>query len=180
MPLTDKKTYRYVFKGERGFGWFIALLDETGFFAVISDYGNYVYKWSAFSGDFREFMLQCDDGYLISKLNPRRVADWDETYKAIKGHIVSERKGGFYHKETARGLLQLADKFHKEQSDFAFKDFLDAAGNEDCHTDWYEFYCQRPDPQVVGFTKRVFPKLKLMIKRDLEGAREPRREATAD
>ena len=168
MPLTDKKTYRYIYRGEKGFGWFIVLIDETGFFSTVSDYGSYVYKWSAFEGDFRRFLYRCDSGYLIGKLNPHRVADWEQTYKTVKQRIVEERRGGYIHKEQARDLMRLADKFCKEQSDFAFKDFLDEAGMIYSHVDWYEFYCQRPEPQVVGFVEKLFPMLVEMIKSELK------------
>lgn len=181
MPLTDKKTYRYVYRGEKGgFGWFIVVLDETGFFSTVSDYGSYAYQWSAFSGDFRKFLCGCDAGYLISKLNPRKVPDWDQTYENVKQHILEERRGGFYSKDKARFLLNLAKDKIKRQSDFDFKDFLDEASNEDSHTLWHEFYSQKPEASIDGFARRLFPKLVIMMRTELESEHEPGREATAD
>jgi len=175
MPLTDKKTYRYIYKGEQGgpFGWFIIVIDETGYFSAVSDYGNYAYRWTAFSGDFRKFLCGCDAGYLISKLNPRRIADWEQTYKNVEQHICEERRGGFYSKEKARHLMSLAKDKIKKQSDFDFQDFLEEVGQEDCGTDWYEFYAQRPEPSVEGFARRLFPKLVEMMRSELEAENEP-------
>lgn len=56
QPVT---VWRYYVPSHRHQGWGIFLLTSDGMLAVVSDYGNYAFRWSAFGeGDFRHFVMK--------------------------------------------------------------------------------------------------------------------------
>lgn len=60
----------------KGEGWaHISLNTETGFFATVSDWGNYAYIWTAPGGEFRAFLMGLQPDYLYGKLMMGRPKD---------------------------------------------------------------------------------------------------------
>lgn len=52
------KTWRYDFPSVNGEGWGTIILGSDGYFSVVSDYGNFAYRWSHHAhDDFRRFWL---------------------------------------------------------------------------------------------------------------------------
>ncbi|MHB1418700.1 MAG: hypothetical protein ACYCX4_03810, partial [Bacillota bacterium] len=110
----DIQIWRYYIPSEDGLeGWGIFLLDSTGMFAAVTDYGNYAFRW-AYHGekDFRKFVigLKNDPGYLLGKVLPNgKVYDGEETIKNIKETIIDVRRDGSWSKEQARKEWDLLD-----------------------------------------------------------------------
>lgn len=98
--------WRYVIGPEyedRLSGWGIFLVDSEGMMSVVSDYGNYAYLWSSIGDrDFREFLSDCDEWYLTSKLAPQRSYDGAATERRIKDEIARKRRNGSISRARAR------------------------------------------------------------------------------
>ena len=84
-------------------GWATIVLGADGFFAAVTDYGNYAYRWCATGEvDFRNFILRIGGDYLLGKVSSEDVYDDEATERLIKKHILEHRKEGWYSKERAR------------------------------------------------------------------------------
>lgn len=145
----DRRTYE---------GWFVAFVDEeTGCLAVLSDYGDYSYRWPAAGMPeglgLRRFLTECDPGYILRKLSPRQVYDGEATLNAIHEDVCQTRRRGVLERDEAR-----------EEWDEA----LEVAHHECCFGNWLngtrlsdasELYRTQVDPQARAFMERVWPRL---------------------
>jgi len=163
--------YRYALPNVNYEGWAVFLLDSNGLLTVASDYGDYVYHWPKQGwgkGDFRRFLLRCDDGYLIGKLGKgRSVFSPENTERLIKEDILQYRRCGQYTKEFARREWDLVN-----DTDWSW---------EGGRYDWYqqtelpdasEFMCHSPEPQLLGFMKRVWPRFRKVLEEALAAETE--------
>ena len=74
VPERTVTTWRYHLPNINLEGWVIAFLDSTGCLSVLSDFGDYGYRWHEGGwgpGDFREFFVRCDSGYISRKIASR-------------------------------------------------------------------------------------------------------------
>lgn len=157
--MQDPTLYRYAFPNVNYEGWGVFLLDSFGMLAVASDFGNYVYHWPRQGwgkGDFRRFLLRCDDGYLIGKLGQgQSTFDPERTSNNIKEHILYYRRHGEYEREFARSEWELVC-----ETDWTWEggrhDWYQRTELEDAH----EFVCYGPEPQLVAFMKKVWPRFR--------------------
>lgn len=134
-------------------GWAVIHVDSKGFFAVVSDYGNYAYHWTAFEGSFAHFLARLDPWYLCSKLSPERQYDSKDTLQAVKEHILQYRREGTLSKEQARSEWDLL----KEFGDLEHKDGFGAWCQEtkiDCA---FEFSRSMQDPHCRIFCEKLYP-----------------------
>jgi hypothetical protein len=133
---------------------------------VVSDYGNYAYRWNARglggNRDIREFVVNCDNGYLMSKLAPRDEYDGRKTLKAVRRYILDKRKDGSLDAADAREEWDLL-RHSGLDSDYDFARWLDKT--KIC--DAYEMACYTPSAQVLAFFERAWPRLKALIEADL-------------
>ncbi len=76
-------------------GWFITFIDTKGCLAVLSDYGDYSYRWSG-SGDIRKSLLNFNDDYVFEKLgyNVKSEIDGESVRKRIREYILQQRREG--------------------------------------------------------------------------------------
>ena len=107
--------FGYAIPPIEGQGWGIFLLDSTGMFTCVTDYGNYAYKWTDHGmDDFRKFVIQIDWHYTMEKLWDGRSKEFDgkQTVQAIERHIIEYRREGYYTKEFARKEWDLLQEQH--------------------------------------------------------------------
>jgi hypothetical protein len=144
---------RYVVRDPQHLDWHVFVIGSDGYFSTVGSYGNYSYWWSnTGTRDFRLFLIDLDDGYLIGKLHPQREYDGDETEKNIKEHIVRRRREGCMTKEEAReewNLLKEEDLETREGFAFWWRE----TKIDDAH----ELSCYRHPAQVCGFAKKFWP-----------------------
>jgi hypothetical protein len=162
---------RYSLKNEGHSGWAIILLDtDIGFFATVSDYGNYAYLWSAPGMEFRKFLLEVEPDYLLSKLlhgcaDRLKVFDGEATKKAILKYIEEneaigqrEQNQGKY----AREKELLEECRFNDQSDF------EAWQSETLLDEPWELGCWVPDRQCTAFCAKVMPRFQKLLQEELE------------
>lgn len=175
MPsVEDVKVWRIVLNSVRTNvvwgGWGVFLLDSTGMFTVVSDYGNYAYWWSHFgTADFREFVCGLvDSEYTIKKLNPTRVYDGDATFQEVKKAILELRRGSpkrFKKQWASETWDDLHHYYDKLQTDHDFSRWLDADHRID---DAYELRCTRPESDVTAFVTYLLPRLQEYLRNMLQ------------
>ena len=147
-------------------GWGDIVMRSDGYFAAVSDYGNYSYRWTAFGEergvDFRQFFLGLDSDYVRRKLDPTQTFDLERTAQGIREHILSARKQQRISKEVAR--YEWGQAHDLEARNITFEDWVDDTNCDD----GYEFYCESPSSQIMGFVTRLLPRIKEAIRADLE------------
>lgn len=86
-------------------GWAKIILREDGFFAAVSDYGNYAYLWTHHGeDDFRKFFLKVNSDYIMSKLNPKKEINIVKSFENIKQYILRNRRERSYNAYKARSV----------------------------------------------------------------------------
>lgn len=160
-------TWRYVVPNVKGEGWGIFLLDSSGMFAVVSDFGSYAFKWADWGqGDFRAFLVQLDKGYLCGKLAMGRSKEYQgkETLDNIRDQILQRRRDGSLDKETARAEWKLAEKVDSHYAE----DFAEWLHDTKLGADSYELSVYDTPGQIRMFYDRVFKRLVPILKQDLD------------
>lgn len=97
------RTYEYRLTTAKGRWIADVILRSDGFFATVSDWGNYAFRWTHPGEEFRSFVAQLEGqhDYVCSKLARRDWYDGEQTLKNIKERITSGRRDGWLTKERA-------------------------------------------------------------------------------
>jgi hypothetical protein len=160
--------YRYYLPNENGEGWAEIVIGSNGFFAAVSDYGNYAFAWRHHGyDDVRKFFLRAprDWNYFAGKLGDGDgyVYDGEATARMIRKTILEMRRSGDMSREDARKEWELAD-CEIEESREGFIRWSERT--ELC--DWWEFECQRFNAQLEAFCKRTLTRLAAAIRAELD------------
>ncbi len=161
---------RYVVRG--GYEkreWAEVLITMEGFFAVVSSYGNWAYAWRDFGrgADFRAFLMQLNDGYIIGKLNGKHpdVYDGKRTLESVKQHICEYRRQESYDKERARALWEQLELYNDLEAEHDFNEWYGHADHG--IDDAYEFACHEYPSDLRHFVKAMWPPFCEALKADL-------------
>ena len=164
--------WRYSFPSENGEGWAIIFLDSAGCFAALSDWGNWTYRWNSRGinePDFRQFFLTASDEYLLEKLNPVQEYDPEDTLKAVKQAYLEAFRSTSWRKrkrfERASAWMELNEMYNDLYTDSDFDQWL-TCNPMDFDEPWY-LRCDRHSQQAEQFIKRVMPRLREAIRKDL-------------
>ena len=166
---TAVTTWRYHLPNENGEGWAIAFLDSIGCFSVLSDYGDYGYRWpeSGWSNpqerDFRQFFLGTNDHYVLAKVARSDMYDGDATLASVKSSILNCRRYGSWSRDHARNEWNLLSEYSglESREDFAMwyqHTTIDCAYTKAVYT----FH-----PQAIGFQEYILPRLRAVIRAQL-------------
>ncbi|MHB0944603.1 hypothetical protein ACYCSU_23940 [Paenibacillus sp. ALE1] len=173
MNSADIKFWRYYIPSIDGLeGWGVFLLDSTGMFAAVTDYGNYAYMWPIeHTGveDFRDFFKHRDAYYVLGKCAPSRKREYqgEETRKLIRERIIEARREGYISEEEARKEWDLT-----EDHDLDYAEGFGA---------WYENtnLCDAHEYAVYGYTSeekafadKLFPRFCDAVAKELATERE--------
>jgi len=164
--------WRYVLHGRGlGDGWAIVLMDATGFFSVVSDYGNYGFRWTAFGDNFRAFITKIDAHYALTKLAYGQEAfDGEATEARIRKGILELRRHRHLSKDDARKEWDLLGQYD-------VTNYADA-------TRWYddtelgdaaEYIVHDYPKQALAFCEKVLPRLQAHLREELAAERAPQK-----
>jgi hypothetical protein len=108
------KLWRYYLSNENREGWAEIVIGSTGFFAAVSDYGNYAFAWRSMGvDDARKFFLRAPDDwcYFAGKLGGAHAREYDgvATRLAIREEIIRLRRDGGLTRDEARAEWELAE-----------------------------------------------------------------------
>lgn len=149
-------------------GWAEIVICSTGFFAAVSDYGDYAYAWRATGcEDVREFFLRApaEWHYFAGKLGgPRaRIYDGEGTANAIREYILGERRRCGMTRTEARHEWDLIEECGVEDSEIGFNRFGEATDIEE----WWDFHCRCFDPNLLAFCRKTMARLAEAIRTEL-------------
>ncbi|MBC9783507.1 hypothetical protein H1S01_03145 [Heliobacterium chlorum] len=163
----ETKFWRYSVPPEKGQGWGIFLLDSTGMFAAVTDYGNYVFKWTHHGkDDFRKFVIDVSSSpdYLLEKVAPHgEVYDGQETKKHVRETILQHRRDRSLSKDEARTEWELLDEYDlSEEGNFP----LWYHNTSLC--DAFEMAKRTYPRSMRSFAEKLMPRLATMIREEME------------
>ena len=161
------RLWRYYLPNKSGEGWAEIVIGSNGFFAAVSDYGNYAFAWRHHGEtDVRKFFLRAerDWDYFARKLGGERfqVYDGAVTRRAIREQIVAERRQGNLTPDEARAEWELAGS-DLEDNERGFGEWLSRTSLCDA---WH--FCKyRAEPSLEAFCKRTLARLAVVIRAEL-------------
>jgi hypothetical protein len=146
-------------------GWATIVLGADGFFAAVTDYGNYAYRWChTGDDDFRNFVVSISGDYLLGKVSRDDVYDGETTARDIKRRIRRQRREGWITKDEARTEWELVESCDVEN------------GGEHAFGCWYEetnmcdaskMRSDRYPNDATAFAEKTLPRLKAMLRAEL-------------
>lgn len=158
------QTWRYAEANRPGTyeGWFVAFVDEAGCLAVLSDYGDYSYRWGAVPEGvgIRRFLTQCERGYLLSKLSRRDYFDVEKNVAAVREALDARPVGN--PEEFYEELLGISSEY----------ELLRWLEDKEHGLDLYDLLPGHDhSPRALAFMDRVWPRLVALLKSDVEAPR---------
>jgi len=164
--MSDPKVWTYTIRTRDPYtAWAKLFLDSDGAFAVISDHGNYAYHWSSWGDrDFREFLLDMDDSYLMGKLKPptfKPELDEESSVKSVHEMILRRRREGDWDADKAREEWDRVKGLDCNNPDEWIRE---ARFDEP----WDFLIYTRAPGQLRAFVDRVWPLLQAKLKEALE------------
>lgn len=160
------RTYKIPSEPGHG-GWAKFVIDDDGYFSVVSDYGNYAFHWTAFGDNFREFLLDIGPDYLMGKLsNGKYVFDADATRAACQYRLKDLRKDSTIEKDEARDMWDAIGELNSEEEFRAF--FQDDSDIEELFEEWWDMMRQDYPSDLKDFATRVYPRFVAMLKAELD------------
>lgn len=155
--MADVQMWRYSVPPTKFGEWGIFLLDSTGFFAVVSDYGNFAHLWTHHGcADFREFLLDLEPDYLCSKLGTKNVLDEKMSLQLIRETL-----------EQSEEPLEV---------EWELLEDLQSRGLENGFQEWsentllqpsYEYLCYTYSLDLRHFAEKVYPRFVELLRKDL-------------
>ncbi len=158
------KFWRYDMPPIQCEGWAVVVMCSDGYFSTVSDYGNYAFWWTHHArDDFRKFILSADDDYVRRKLDPEKHYDGNTTLWIVKSAIIRLRREGEWTRDQAREEWDLLDEYDLYEAE-GFSRWYEATKIPDAH----ECYHQSPSAQIMGFVEHTLPRLKQLIRAELD------------
>lgn len=144
------KIWEYRFPSVNHEGWALVILRADGFFAAVSDYGNFAFRWSATGcKDFREFFLNVQPDYICSKLGSQEL-DRDASFENVRKLIIEQRRANDLERDEARAMY---DAVRIYESDGVWEAMLYSSVLR--HLDPWECFVMRYQPQLVAFAEKI-------------------------
>ncbi|EGO63584.1 hypothetical protein [Acetonema longum] len=167
--MSEITMWRYHIPPEDGLsGWGTFILDSTGFFAAVTDFGNFAYRWTHHGRkDFREFIIELarDPYYLLGKVRPSgEVYNGEKTLKSIWEHIREYRRCGWYTKEFAREEFNLIRECDDLDAEHDFYDWVRQTNIQDA----YEHHQTAYRIDDLCFADGLMPRLAEAIKAEFQ------------
>jgi hypothetical protein len=163
--MDEIKMWRCAIPSIKGQGWGIFLLDSTGMFAAVTDYGNYAFKWTHHGcDDFREFVIDLKNSpdYVLGKVSHGKEYQGQKTNENIKNEILRARREGYLSEDQAKEEWELVGdelEYHEGFLDWYNQTSL-------CDAQEMSRYDYPPDEKA--FAKILLPRLAQILEKELE------------
>ncbi len=147
--------------------WANIIVDtDAGMLAIVSDRGNYAYRWTDPGCEFRQFLIGLEPDYLQKKLmidHKSQVYDDEETRKAVMEVIEeAEKEGGTsFRPAHERAIIEDDFDYLNEYENFV------AWCNETEIPDCFQLQRSKPEPQSWAFCTIIWPRFVEELKKEL-------------
>jgi len=166
---------------DTGEGYAHIVIDtKKGFFATVSDWGNYAYLWTHPGAEFRKFLIGLEPDYLLGKLMTghadRDVYDDQETTRAIFERLrhLARHVGAWSDQKNDRAFYEKErDLYRKHKRDHGFYSVEDfRSWYEATHIDEaYECHSTVPNRQCWQFCTKTWPRFVALLQKELDEER---------
>lgn len=147
-------------------GWAYIVIREDGFFATVSDFGDYAYLWSHHGcDDARKFFIRDNWEYIARKLKPEEHIHAEKSFNAVFRDIIEDRRDGRLSKEAARERWEHV-KYYTGDDDW--EGFIRDDATHGYFDEPWCFAVAELDPMVVRFAKETMPRLAELIRAELK------------
>lgn len=157
----------------RSMEWAEILIDSNGMFAAVSDYGEFIYRWGYFNGDFRYQILRFSDDYFLGKTRGnKQEVKVEKTVEYIKKHIIEYRRTEYsrWSKNRARREWELIKDCETEED---IDNWLNATEIQDA----WEMVHYDYDEMAYRFCREILPRLRARIRKQLRDEEQEARTA---
>lgn len=169
--MSDVKLWRYYLPSINGEGWAEIVLGSNGFFAAVSDFGDYAFAWRHHGyKDFREFIVRISDdwGYAASKISRADAYQSNETLRAVKDDILRLRRGRSISKYQARDAWDEIDSdFERLYSAYDFSRWCQDGDGSSLIGDASELATYDYPASARAFCQKTLPRLAEAIRAEL-------------
>ncbi|WP_426751753.1 hypothetical protein [Myxococcus sp. Y35] len=180
--MAEPTVYQYRLRTPKGAWLADVILRSDGFFATVSDWGNYAFRWTSPGRPFREFVagLETSPDYVCSKLEKRDWWDARATLKSIREHIIEYRRDGSYSKEEAKeaweSVVEALGCWSRREArsvdEMDIGQFMAWCAETKVEMP-YEFGRYDYPPDVRSFAREVMPALATAIREQLKAEAAP-------
>lgn len=168
--MAKASAFRYSVPSVDGEGWGVFLLDRSGIFTAVTDFGNFAYWFSLRENEsVEEFLLSTRPDQILCKIANEDVVDIEETIKYIKENLLYDRREGRFTEADARAEWKLIEELQVD---------LDEYSNDVAFQYWYDktkiqfddgFYQYKYPSAAVRFSNETFVRLQEKLKSELKG-----------
>lgn len=163
-----KKIWDYYIPSANHEGWGKFIIDSTGYFSCVSDYGNWAFQWTAHGDeDFREFLADIGTDYLMGKLSlGQSEINSERTRERLRQEIINSRRRAQRHGElngeTKDEARDVWDELEHAQGEYELTKIIDEHWKlfpDPCklisygHPRDLQFFCERLWPRFVEVLK---------------------------
>ena len=145
-------------------GWAIVFIDEvTGAIAILSDWGDYSFLWhprNTGSPSLKHFLCSGDTDYFVDKFTSasgvKPEFDLEDTKKAMRSHIIYDRRRKCIKKELAREAFdQLEDLDEEDES--MFMERMPSTLQEVLGEEPWQLFVRHMPPNFRFLREKLFP-----------------------
>jgi hypothetical protein len=163
----------YSIPSERsGEGWALIVVNtDNGFFATVSDWGNYAYIWSSPGCEFRKFLMGLNPDYLCSKLMHGRKDAREYDSDAIRLEVMKEldERAKSYRERNRKFWPRYAEEKRNAEERLSGDNVHDfeAWCSETVLDEPWRYHLTRFNQQCMAFCTKVWPRFKKLLEEEL-------------
>lgn len=175
IKCTKSTCEKYTLNFNDGWDYAIFTIDDTGMFNCQSTFGNYGYYWSSFGENFKEFLCELREDYLLTKLCQRTYFNTQDYIEKCSETIINMRRKSELNKEQAREawnffnqeLEDCGDSIDLVSDKINRSEILDDITGSDV---WYSDFAPELDhsPSDRDFVSNIYPMFVKILKEELK------------
>lgn len=175
IKCTKSTCEKYTLKFNDGWDYAIFTIDDTGMFNCQSTFGNYGYCWSSFGENFKEFLCELREDYLLTKLCERTYFNIQDYIEKCSEIVINMRRESKINKEQAREawnffnqeLEDCGDSIDLVSDKINRSEILDDITGSDV---WYSDFAPELDhsPSDRDFVSKIYPMFVKILKEELK------------
>jgi len=168
---------KYKVDSIKGEGYAYIVIDtDTGFFAAVSDHGNYACRWSHPGKEFRAFLVGIRPDYLFDKLMMGRSDKWTYDSEAARASIreaidkLEDPEEKVFEEKLLKGEDPESGLSFDLDEEAGFDDWMELTRLEEAG----RHFVQVPEAQCTQFCTVIFPRFQELLKAELEAEKRDR------